>query len=86
MAWHLKGTRPTATTILPHAVPYESNYHKTSNIRRTFVGNKIVDHSDVVSYNTDLTVYAGWIGLNLFSTTHALLNILAILNYRRRYH
>ena len=23
-------------------------YHKTSNIRRTLVGNKIVDHSDVV--------------------------------------
>ena len=23
-------------------------YRKTSNIRRTFVGNKIVDHSDVV--------------------------------------
>ena len=26
----------------------ESVYHKTSNIRRTLVGNKIVDHSDVV--------------------------------------
>ena len=25
------------------------NYRKTSNIRRTLVGNKIVDHSDVVS-------------------------------------
>ena len=24
------------------------NYRKTSNIRRTLVGNKIVDHSDVV--------------------------------------
>ena len=26
----------------------EPVYHKTSNIRRTLVGNKIVDHSDVV--------------------------------------
>ena len=25
-----------------------TKYRKTSNIRRTFVGNKIVDHSDVV--------------------------------------
>ena len=25
-----------------------SNYRKTSNIRRTLAGNKIVDHSDVV--------------------------------------
>ena len=25
-----------------------SNYRKTSNIRRALVGNKIVDHSDVV--------------------------------------
>ena len=25
-----------------------SHYHKTSNIRRTLLGNKIVDHSDVV--------------------------------------
>ena len=24
------------------------DYHKVSNIRRTLVGNKIVDHSDVV--------------------------------------
>ena len=26
----------------------EKEYRKTSNIRRTLVGNKIVDHSDVV--------------------------------------
>ena len=26
----------------------EKTYRKTSNIRRTFVGNEIVDHSDVV--------------------------------------
>ena len=26
----------------------KSNYRKTSNISRTLVGNKIVDHSDVV--------------------------------------
>ena len=30
-------------------VPKDPNdYRKTSNIRRTLVGNKIVDHSDVV--------------------------------------
>ena len=27
---------------------YYLTYRKTSNIRRTLVGNKIVDHSDVV--------------------------------------
>ena len=27
---------------------YPMNYRKTSNIRRTLVGNKFVDHSDVV--------------------------------------
>ena len=27
---------------------FATNYRKTSNIRRTLVGNKIVDHSDVV--------------------------------------
>ena len=26
----------------------QNNYRKTSNISRTLVGNKIVDHSDVV--------------------------------------
>ena len=26
----------------------QDKYHKTSNISRTLVGNKIVDHSDVV--------------------------------------
>ena len=26
----------------------KSDYRQVSNIRRTFVGNKIVDHSDVV--------------------------------------
>ena len=26
---------------------YNLNYRKTSNIRRTLVGNNIVDHSDV---------------------------------------
>ena len=28
--------------------PINLTYHKTSNIRRTLVSNKIVDHSDVV--------------------------------------
>ena len=27
---------------------YEHNYRQVSNIRRTLVGNQIVDHSDVV--------------------------------------
>ena len=27
---------------------YNFNYRKVSNIRRTLVGNKVVDHSDVV--------------------------------------
>ena len=29
-------------------VPHDLIYHQTFNIRRTLVGNKIVDHSDVV--------------------------------------
>ena len=35
---------------LPKSTPpfAHNNYRKTSNIRRTSVGNKIVDHSDVV--------------------------------------
>ena len=28
--------------------PTKHTYHKTSNIRRTLQGNKLVDHSDVV--------------------------------------
>ena len=31
-----------------YAVYAEHKYCQVSNIRRTFVGNKIVDHSDVV--------------------------------------
>ena len=35
--------------IMTAIVPYSCViYRKTSNIRRTVVGNKIVDHSDVV--------------------------------------
>ena len=30
----------------------QDKYHKTSNISRTLVGNKIVDHSDVVGAST----------------------------------
>ena len=30
------------------ATSYYLNFCKTSNLRRTLVGNKIVDHSDVV--------------------------------------
>ena len=35
-------------TYVRHAWPIEKKYRKVSKIRRTFVGNKIVDHSDVV--------------------------------------
>ena len=41
----------TAITVIQYdynAVSKFNNYRKTSNIRRTLVGNKIVDHSDVV--------------------------------------
>ena len=30
------------------AISWQIEYRKTPNIRRTLVGNKIVDHSDVV--------------------------------------
>ena len=30
------------------SIQYKNKYRKVSNIRRTLVGNKIVDHSDVV--------------------------------------
>ena len=40
MAWHLTGANPLPEPILI--------YRKTSNIRCTLEGNKIVDHSDVV--------------------------------------
>ena len=33
---------------LGHILSYQIYYRKISNIRRTLVGNKIVDHSDVV--------------------------------------
>ena len=50
------GARPFANTPATHLdmilpASYAINcfeYHKTSDIRRTLVGNKIVDHSDVV--------------------------------------
>ena len=35
-------------------------YRKVSNIRRTIVGNKIVDHSDVVG--ASLNTWLQWIG------------------------
>ena len=36
----MKGARTSASMVL--------NYHQTSNVSRTLVGNKIVDPSDVV--------------------------------------
>ena len=45
MTWH-----QTVNKSLYEPVPVmaQFTYRKTFNIRRTFVGNKIVDHSDVV--------------------------------------
>ena len=40
---HLFGTHPSNNVLDPN-----SKYRKVSNISRTLVGNKIVDHSDVV--------------------------------------
>ena len=34
--------------FLEYTLRWASTYRQTFNIRRTFVGNKIVDHSDVV--------------------------------------
>ena len=34
--------------FIRHSVTFGLIYRKTSNIRRTLVGNKIIDHSDVV--------------------------------------
>ena len=42
-------TRSSAAMIL---TMYD-RYRKTSNIRRTIVGNEIVDHSDVVGASPD---------------------------------
>ena len=35
-------------SVLPETPSTHMDYRKVSNIRRTLVGNKIVDHSDVV--------------------------------------
>ena len=40
-------TAPGGTIRRSYAVSFVSSYRNTSNIRRAFVGNKIVDHSDV---------------------------------------
>ena len=34
--------------LVIHALMYEYKYRQVSNIRGTLVGNKIVDHSDIV--------------------------------------
>ena len=36
---------------------YSTNYCQTSNISRTLVGKKIVDHSDVVGAASALLIY-----------------------------
>ena len=40
------------------------HYHKVSNIRRTLVGNKIVDHSDVVGASNYIFILNLTPGLN----------------------
>ena len=37
------------TSPIAQALRIDVDYHHTSNIRRTWLGNKIVDHSDVVA-------------------------------------
>ena len=55
MAWRRPGGKPLSELILISLLrhicitqPQWVKYRKTSNISRTFVGNKIVDNSDVV--------------------------------------
>ena len=45
MAWRQTGTKPLPEPLLAQ---FSDVYHQVSNIRRTLVGSKIVDHSDVV--------------------------------------
>ena len=44
MAWHRPGDKPVFEPTMV-SLP---TYRQVSNIRATLVGNKIVDHSDVV--------------------------------------
>ena len=52
MAWRRIGDKPLSepmmVNLLTHICVTRPQWVKTSNIRRTLVGNKIVDHSDVV--------------------------------------
>ena len=47
MAWYRTGDYPWPEPVLTN-YGLLAKYRKVSNIRRTLVGNKIVDHSDVV--------------------------------------
>ena len=47
-SWHLHHTLPCLNAIVSYSIDYAGSYPKISNTRRTLVGNKIVDHSDVV--------------------------------------
>ena len=38
----------TRIQFITQSIPRDKQYRQVSNIRRTIVGNKIVDHSDVV--------------------------------------
>ena len=46
--WMFIKTRVGNDSISPNYGPYLKEYRQVSNIRRTLVGNKIVDRSDVV--------------------------------------
>ena len=46
--WMFIKTRVGNDSISANYGPYHKEYRQVSNIRRTLVGNKIVDHSDVV--------------------------------------
>ena len=49
LSWHVQiyGLMRSLKSYLQQNI-YKISYRKTSNISRTFVGNKIVDNSDVV--------------------------------------
>ena len=49
------------SSVINSVVPGQNNYRKVSNIRRTLVGNKIVDHSDVVGASP-VGAWLQWIG------------------------
>ena len=79
MAWRQPGDKPLfepmMVSILTHICVIRPEwfkwlgglkYHKTSNVRRTLIGNKSVDHSDVVGASPDSAAPT----ISSFSTSH----------------